>query len=230
MSISVSRGGHAATDQEPRKAVGVSRWLSLGALFGPLLFAAAWFTLGFVSPGYTIFGNRVAPYSPISQPISGLGLGITALFMNTAFVLSGILLAAGIVVIRQIFRTLYQPGIRWFHTALLLLSPLGLMIDGIFTLEAVFPHLIGFLLATASPVISFLVLGLFLRGKPGWRRFGNGLLLASPLTLILVILFFLTFDPMASGSNTGIAGLIQRILVIEVHAWFAALGWLAFKR
>ena len=58
-------------------------WVVWG--FGSL----AWFVLGFLSPGYTIFGTVIAPYSPISQPISGLGLGTTGPFMNAAFVLGG---------------------------------------------------------------------------------------------------------------------------------------------
>ena len=66
-----------------------ARWLALGAVIGPVLFTLAWMILGFLSPGYTAWGTRIAPYSPISQPISGLGLGITAPFMNTAFVLAG---------------------------------------------------------------------------------------------------------------------------------------------
>ena len=62
------------------------RWLALGA--GPVLFTLAWFVLGFLSPGFTIFGTVIEPYSPVSQPISGLGLGSTAPFMNAAFVLA----------------------------------------------------------------------------------------------------------------------------------------------
>jgi len=53
------------------------------------------------------------------------------------------------------------------------------------------------------------------------------LLLASPLTLALTILYFATFTPTAEGAKTGIAGLTERILVTEVLAWFVALGWLA---
>jgi hypothetical protein len=79
----------------------VTRWLALGAVAGSALFTLAWFVLGFLSPGYTIFGTEIALYSPISQPISGLGLGTTAPFMNAAFVLSGILLMAGVIGVLQ---------------------------------------------------------------------------------------------------------------------------------
>jgi hypothetical protein len=209
-----------------------SRWLALGAVAGPALFTLAWFVLGFLSPGYTIFGTVIEPYSPISQPISGLGLGSTAAFMNAAFVLSGILLMAGVIGVfqTQTMRASGRPAARWALVALLALSPLGFVVAGIFTLEDPLPHLIGFLLATGTPVLSFLAAGVFLRSIPRWRRFGTWLLLGSPLTLLLVVLFFLTFDQATTAAGHGVAGLTQRILALEVVAWFVAMGWLAFRR
>lgn len=207
----------------------VTRWLALGAVVGPILFTLAWVVLGELSPGYTAWGTLIAPYSPISQSISGLGLGITAPFMNTAFVFNGLLILAGVV---GIFQGIREMGAfeRWSCTVLLALSPLGMVMDGIFTLESILPHTVGFLLATASPVLSFVVIGLLLRRVPSFRRFGNWLLLGSPLTLALVVLFFLTFSPTVAGTQTGVAGLTERILVVEVFAWFVAMGWLAFRR
>ncbi len=206
-----------------------TRWLALGALAGPLLFTFAWFGLGFLSPGYTLFDTLIAPYSPISQPVSGLGLGPTGPIMNAAFVLSGLLLLAGVV---GVFRGIPTVGTvqRWSCALLLALSPLGAVIDGIFTLESPMVHLIGFLLATATPILSFPIAGAFLGSVPRWRRFGSWLLLGSPLTLALLMVFFLTFSPTAAGAATGVAGLTQRVLVFEVQAWFVAIGWLAFRR
>jgi hypothetical protein len=206
-----------------------TRWLALGAVVGPVLFTLAWFILGFLSPGYTAWGTRIAPYSPISQGISGLGLGITAPFMNAAFVLCGLFLLAGVV---GIFQTIREMGAvaRWSCTVLLALSALGSVMDGIFTLESFLPHMVGFLLGIASPVLSFVVIGLLLRRVPRWRRFGSWLLLGSPLTLVLAVLYFLTFSPTVAGTQTGVAGLTERILAVEVQAWFVAMGWLAFRR
>src|SRR6266536_333546 len=119
---------------------------------------------------------------------------------------------------------------RWSCTVLLELSPLGMAVDGIFTLESFLPHMVGFLLAVASPVLSFVVFGLLLRRVPRWRRFGNWLLLGRPMTLALAVLYFLTFSPTVAGTQTGVAGLTERILVVEVLAWFVAMGWLAFRR
>jgi hypothetical protein len=152
--------------------------------------------------------------------------------MNAAFVLSGILLMAGVIGVFQTptIRASRRPAARWACVALLALSPLGLVVTGIFTLEEPLPHLIGFLLTTGIPVLSFLAAGFFLRGIPRWRRFGTWLLLGSPLTLVLVILFFLTFNQATIVAGQGVAGLTQRILALEVLAWFAAMGWLAFRR
>jgi len=218
-----------ATTAEALATPGATRWLALGAVAGPVLFTLAWVVLGELSPGYTAWGTRIAPYSPISQGISGLGLGITAPFMNTAFVLCGLLLLAGAVGIFQGIREMGAVA-RWSCTVLLALSALGSVVDGIFTLESFLPHTAGFLLATASPVLSFVVIGLLLRRVKSFRRFGTWLLLGSPLTLALVVLYFLTFSPTVVGIQTGVAGLMERLLAIEVHAWLVALGALAFRR
>ena len=189
----------------------------------------AWVILGFLSPGYTIFGTRIAPYSPVSQPVSGLGLGPTGPFMNAAFILGGLLLFAGVIAVFQTIPTIGRPAARRASLALLALTPLGMVVDGIFTLEDVLAHPVGFLLAVGSPVVGFLVAGRYLRGIPGWRRFGTWMLLGSPLTLLLVVLFFLSFDPTANGAQEGVAGLIQRLLTIELFTWLVAMGWLAFR-
>jgi hypothetical membrane protein len=206
-----------------------ARWLALGAVASPILFTLTWVVLGFLSPGYTLFGTQIAPYSPVSQPISGLGLGDTAPFMTGAFILGGLLLLAGVI---GVFRTIGgtpRPAARRASVALLALTPLGMVTVGVFTLEAVLAHLVGFLLAVATPVVSFLVAGRYLRAIPGWRRFGTWLLLGSPLTLVLVVLFFLTFVPTAAGVQEGVGGLTQRLLVVEVLTWFVAMGWRAFR-
>jgi hypothetical protein len=211
----------------PNSARPAARWLALGALAGPVVFTLAWLVLGFLSPGYTLFGYRFTHYSPISQPISGLGIGRTAPFMNSAFVVGGVLLLAGVV---GIFRTLPDPGrpaARRVAAGLLALTGVGQILDGVFTLAAMLPHMLGFLLALGTPVVSFLVAGRYLRGVPGWRRFGSWLRLGSPLTLLLLILFFTTFQPTVDGAEHGVAGLVQRLAAVEVLAWFAAMGWLA---
>jgi len=217
-----------AAYHQPQVAPRSRAWFALGAVIGPLVFTLAWLVLGAVSPGYTVFGVYIAPYSPIAQPISGLGMGVTAPYMNAAFVLSGLLMFVGVVGICRALPS--RPALRWLCAALLALTPLGLILAGLFNLESPMLHYVGALLGLGSPVLSFLVTGLVLRGIPGWRRLGTGLLLAIPISLVLLVVFFASFDQATTAANQGIAGLTQRVLVLEEFAWFAALGWFAYTR
>ena len=212
----------------PQVALRPRTWLALGAIIGPLLFTLAWLVLGAVSPGYTVFGVEIAPYSPVAQPISGLGMGLTAPYMNAAFVLSGLSMLVGVVAISTVLPS--RSAIRWLCLGLLALTPVGLMLAGLFNLESPTLHYVGALLGLGSPVLSFLVTGLILRSIPRWRRFGTGLVLASPISLVLLVVFFASFDQATTAANQGIAGLTQRVLVLEEFAWFVALGWFAFAR
>jgi hypothetical protein len=227
MSITDQRN---APETAPSRMRAITRNLALGAVVGPAIFTLGWITLGFFNNGYTLFGTRIPNYSPLTQPISGLGLGRTAPIMNTLFVLTGVLLALGIL---AALKTTDGAGPRWqrrLSTGFLLLIPVGSIIDGLFTLQSMAIHDLGFFLATGSPIIGFLVLGTYFRRIPGWQRFGTGLLIASPITLALFVLFFLTFTPTVAGLEHGIAGLVQRILVLEVFTWLAIMAIRANRR
>jgi hypothetical protein len=204
------------------------RWLPLGAVAGPVLLTLGWLVLGFISPGYTMWGARVAPYSAISQPLSGLGLGSTGPFMNAAFILSGLLMMAGAFGIFQAIPEL-GPRARWTGTVLLALPGVGAVVDGIFTLEHFFLHFVGFGLALTT-VVGFPVIGFFLRRVPTWHGLGTWLIVAGPVTLALTVLYFATFTPTIEGIQHGVAGLTERLLVLELQAWYVVLGWLAFRR
>lgn len=194
--------------------------LELAAVAGPVLLTAAWLVLGFMSPGYYLWGVHVAPYSPVSQPVSGLGLGPTGPYMNSAFVLSGLMMIAGAA---AIFRR------HWILAALLALPGLGGVVDGIFTFQTFFMHFVGFALALSS-IVTFPVVGFFLRRIPGWKAIGTGLIVAGPLTAALTVLYFATFTPTVQGIQTGVAGLTERLLIVEIQAWYVALGWIAFTK
>jgi hypothetical protein len=217
-----------ATRTTTQGARRTARAMALGAVAGPILFTLGWFVLGFISPGYTMWGTRIAPYSAISQPLSGLGLGPTGPLMNAIFILSGLLIVAGAI---GIFRSIPElgPAARWIGTILLALPGLGAIIDGIFTLEHFLLHFLGFGLALTA-VVGFPVIGLLLRRVPSWRQFGLWLLVAGPVTLALTVLYFATFTPTIEGIQHGIAGLTERILVLELQGWYVALAWVAFNK
>jgi Protein of unknown function (DUF998) len=205
----------------------LSRGIALGAAAGPAVFTVAWLVLGFVSHGYTAWGVYV-PYSPIHQTVSGLGLGATAPFMNAAFLANGVLTAAGLVAIFNGIPALGRVA-RWTCVALLSMPALGSAIDGIFTLESFLPHMAGFALVLMT-IPGFAVTGFLLRRVPEWKRFGTWLVAASPLTLLLAVLFFATFSPTTAGTQSGIAGITERLLILEIQAWYVALAWTFTRR
>jgi len=208
-----------------------ARTLALGAVIGPVLFTVAWLVLGFLSTGYTLFGHTFTGYSPISQPISGLGMGGTAVHMNTAFVLTGAILILGVVGVIRTTDGTGRPALRRAAMVLLAGTGLGQVVCGLFPLTAMMPHMLGFLLALGLPVVSFAVAGRYFRHQPGRRRFGTALMtVGSTLALLLLIAFFMAFQPTADGAGHGIAGLVQRAGVLHIHAWFIAMGWLASRR
>jgi hypothetical protein len=219
-----------ASSSVARPTAQTLRHLALGAVVGPVLFVLSWFTLGFVSDGYTLFGHTFTDYSPISQSISGLGMGGTAAYMNTAFVVAGLILIVGVIAVFGIVGRDRPAALRLTATILLACTGVGQIICGIFNLEAVLPHTLGFLLAMGVPLLSFPVAGRFLSRVDGWQTFGTWLTrLGSPMTLLLLISYFATFKPTADGAEHGVAGITQRALIVEVLAWFAVIGWKAYR-
>ena len=217
--------------QERKRVPAVPRRLgpgiALGAAAGPAVFTLTWLVLGFVSRGYTAWGVYV-PYSPIHQGVSGLGLGETAPYMNAAFIVNGLLTLAGIA---AIFAGIPELGrtARRVCIAMLALPAIGSIVDGIFTLESFWLHNLGFALVL-STAAGFPVVGFVLRRLPAWRRLGTALIAAGPLTLLLAVAYFMSFTPTVAGATTGIAGITERLLILEIQAWYVALAWTFTRR
>jgi hypothetical membrane protein len=150
--------------------------------------------------------------------------------VNPAFIISGLLLLAGVVGVVAALPPGGKPAARKASAIFLALAPVGLIVVGLFTLESPAMHLSGAMLVLATPAVSFLITGLHLRHLPGWHRFGNGLLVASPLTLVLFVVYTFSFNQSAVAAGHGIAGLTQRALFLEIIAWFVAMGCLAYRR
>ncbi|SEQ85929.1 DUF998 domain-containing protein [Microlunatus flavus] len=184
---------------------------------GSGLFTLAWLVLGAVSPGYTLFGHTIAPYSWVSQPISGLGLGVTGPWMNTAFVVSGVLVAVGVL-----------SGARSWHgrlgraaCVLLALLGVGMVVCGLFTLESIMLHLLGFVIAVPLPALGLVLAGVHLRGSS--TRLSAVGIVGGLVTLVLFVVFQATFDASGAGGNEGVSGLVQRALVLTVMAAVSVL-------
>jgi hypothetical membrane protein len=209
----------------------VAHWLALGAVAGPVLFTLAWITLGLLQPAtLTPFGVIGGLSGTISNPISGLGVGPNAAAFNAAFVVCGLLQLVGTVGAMESIASSGRRPRRTLCEVLLPISPLALALVGFFTLaNALLLHIVLGTLLFVTPVVGFLVTGLYLRGIPAWRRFGSMLVLASPLTLLLFVAYSVSFDQATAAAGFGVAGLTERILMLEIQAWYVALGWLAFR-
>lgn len=194
-------------------------------VLGPVLFTVAWIVLGFVSTGYKMWDITVSSYSPIMQQISGLGLGNTALFMNAAFILTGLFIILGSIgFARSLTGKIKQKRVRF--AVLLSLVGIGSIIDGIFTFIYFMPHMVGFLLAL-SPIITFPYMGKELLKDKKWRALGNVMISASPILLILAAIYFISFKPEEAALNVGIAGLTERVLITVLMGYYATIGILA---
>ncbi|HEX2647196.1 MAG TPA: DUF998 domain-containing protein, partial [Candidatus Dormibacteraeota bacterium] len=145
-----------------------------------------------------------------------------------AFVLTGLLMIEGAFGIFQQQDELSRSA-RRLGAVLLVLPGLGAVIDGFFTFEHFLPHFVGFALALTT-MVSFPIVGVMLRRTWDWRTVGTGLVIAGPLTLALAVLYFATFTPTVAGIQTGVAGLTERALVLEIQAWYVVLGWLTYRR
>lgn len=210
-------------------------WLGLGST-GPFMNAA------FVLCGVLLLCGIVASFQSIRQ-MSAFARWSSATFLA----LSPLgLIVCGIIPLDSMFpyraSVMAQAYIAW-GTSLPSPSPANYHLPDTYfisrSLLQPFPspvHSLGFFLTVVTPVFSFLIAGFFLQRIPRWRRFGRSLLFGSLLTAALGILFFATFslDRIAVGvsksSLLGLGGLTNRLLILEVQAWFVALGWLAFRR
>jgi len=232
MTTTTTKGGQGAVANDALATPAIGRWLALGTVISPVLFTLAWIVLGVLQPATkTEYGVMGGVPGAISNPISGLGVGPHAGLFNAAFVLCGLLGAAGIVGVFQTTRANVRAAVRWACAALLALSPLSLAMAGIFTLaSSLLLHNLAALLLFAIPVLGFLAAGFYFRTIPRWWQFGNRMLLGSPLTLLLLVLFVRTFDLAAVAAGLGVAGLTERALLLEIQAWYVAMGWLAFCR
>jgi hypothetical membrane protein len=193
-----------------------------------VLFTATWVTLGVVNDGYVLFDAVIEEYSPIRQPISGLGLGSTGTAMNTAFVLYGLTAIAGAVGASRLVGDVDRGSL--LPTLITLgLHGVGSVMVGVFTLESMDLHSIGFLMILA-PIVGFLLVGLRFRRIDEVRTPGRALLwIGAPLSTLLVVAFFASFDPVAAGEGRGVAGLTQRALVLDLQIWMTTLVAVAWR-
>lgn len=206
--------GPARALSSPRTAL---RWLALGGVIGSVVLIAAFTTAGLIRPGY----------SPIHQAISDLGVGSHAWLLNRTLLVAGVLMTGVAIAFAQATEGILSRRSRWICAVLLVLSPAGFFLAGIFT-EAPATLRIHWLVAADltffGPVIALTAVGLLLRRRDGWRGWATYTLIAGIATLVLVLFMFWTFTPGTPFAAAKLGGLMERIVVVEVMVWYFVAG------
>jgi len=197
------------------------RWAALAGVVGPLLFLLLYTLAGFLRPGY----------SPLHQAISDLGVGSNGWFLNISLLLTGLLLILFAVGFALSMRSLLGASRQWLFTVLLALHGLGLAAAGIFS-EApatrLLHWLVGATLAFYGPVIAFLVIGLMLLRTSRWHTWGIFSLIASLLTLVLILIMNWLFTAGTPLASMRLGGLMERVVMTEIEVWYIAFGLRVF--
>ena len=61
-----------------------------------------------------------------------------------------------------------------------------------------------------------------------WRGWGTYSLVAALVTLVLVAIEFWVFTPGTPLASAQVGGLLERVLSVEMLAWYVVFGWRLF--
>jgi hypothetical membrane protein len=189
-----------------------SRWLALGGVAGPVVFVVS----------FTVAGLLRTGYSAVHQAVSDLGVGPDPWLLNGPLILLGLLLVAFAVGFSTSPALALGGTWRWVCGVLLALPGLGFLDAGVFTeapATVTLHWMVAMPLLAVGSVAGFFVTGLALRRDPRWRTWGTYSVLAGPLTLVVIAVMFATW-PLPPH----LGGLMERVLFVEVLAWYAAFG------
>lgn len=211
-----------ANSEASRRRVALDRWLALGGLIGPLVFVVAFTGAGLLRPGY----------SPIDQTVSDLGVGDNDWIVNGSVILVGLSLVGFAIAFYRAVRP--WSGARITIAAAALQAAVGVS----FAAAGIVPetnrlHYAGALLFFVSAPVGLLLAGLALRRRAVWRRWARLTLVMTLVTVILIALTFYTFSFYKTSSGPEMigqfGGLMERIVFVEILAWYAASGWRLFR-
>ena len=199
------------------------RFLALGGVAGPVVFAGVVLVCAALRPGY----------SHSMQVMSALGEtgGPNALLMNGAgFVPTGVLLMAFALSLSQLV-----PRSAWAAAGAILVGLFGLSIvgagafscdlgcSGIGTSREAFMHIVASVLAFTSGVAGCASWGLAFRSAPAWRS----LWAFSIASAIVSGLLLLAFN--AATASNSLPGVWQRLFLGSLFLWCGAVGIYAFR-
>src|SRR6266508_80311 len=193
----------------------LSNWSGLCGVVGPVRFVVMFTAAGFLRPSY----------SPVHQAISDLGVGPMPWLLNVPLVVLGILLVVMAIGFSQAMRQVMSQPWRLTCGMLLAGPGLGYATAGIFPETNPIHWMLGMPLLAIGSVVGFLLVGLQVRRIPAWRRHGIYSLLTSASLVVLFPLMNLTFDPTSPLAALRLGGLAERIVFVDLLAWYVVIGW-----
>jgi hypothetical membrane protein len=217
------RANVPSSEERPRP-VELDRWLALGGVLGPAVFTLTYTVAGLLRPGY----------SPVDQAISDLGVGDNAWLLTGSLILLGLSLLGFTISFYRTIRPPASTALRVVSAALLASVGAGYAVAGIFDETNPLHWQLGAPLVYGGATFGFLLAGVLLRRDRAWRGWGTASLLFSLVTVLLIALTFYTFssyaysegDPSPEGQ---LGGLMERVLFVEILAWYAAFGSRLFR-
>jgi Protein of unknown function (DUF998) len=124
-------------------------------------------------------------------------------------------------------------ALRVASAALLAAVGLGYAVAGMVPETNPLHWQLGAPLVYGGATLGFLLAGRLLRRSPAWRGRATVTLLASVATLVLIGLTFYTYSFYEFTSGLPpvgqYGGLMERVLFLEILAWYAAVGWRLFR-
>jgi hypothetical membrane protein len=195
----------------------LDRWLALGGVIGPVLFVLTFTIAGLLRPGY----------SPVTQAISDLGVGDNAWILNASLVILGLLMGGFAISFYRTVRPEASAAFRLVCALLIAIVGVGYAVAGIFPETIPIHWLVGAPFVFLGAVLAFLLTGLLLRGDRAWRGWAVYSLIASLATAVLIAITFYTFSP-STPPTMRLGGLMERVVFIEILAWYVAFGWRLF--
>ncbi len=154
-----------------------------------------------------------------------------AWLVDIPIVILGLLIIALAVGFFWAMRQVMSSGWRWTCAVLVALPGLGLGMGGFFT-EAPSTLLIHILVVSTLglyfPVVTFFLVGLQLIRNREWRGFGIYSFVAGVATVAAIVFLQQAFTPGSALSGLHIAGLAERVDLVEILAWYVVLGWRLF--
>jgi hypothetical membrane protein len=213
---------HLSFDRIQAQAIG--RWLLVAGAVGSAAFVCAWVVGGAVRPGY----------SAIHQAISDLAVGPNGVSYRIVGVLTALLkigFAAGFAL-----ATWGWPRRTWRYAAtiFLVIAGLGMVTTATFTdaPATVRIHSIATAIGALSRLLAMVSAAIVLlawRDLRGWAIYS---LVAAGVTVLLFAAEYAALAPSSPLASAHVGGLMERIFVIELEAWYVllAIGLFRFTR